>query len=131
MASSKTVTPSTVDPAATSTHILPVPQTSVPTSDSSNAPAPQNLPTTSPISPQSLTHQPLVNTSQPISQTPIALKTRSRTSHLPPLQARSPPAYPLSPTKPISHKPPTKSRATSPPHTSQTILHRSHTILQS
>ena len=130
-ASSKTVTPSTVDPTATSTHIPPVPQTSVSTSTSSNAPAPQNLPTTSPISTQPIIHQPLVNTSQPISQTPIALKTRSRTSQLPPSQARSTPATPLRPTKPISHKPPTKSPATSQPHTSQPILHRSPTILQS
>ena len=130
-ASSKTVTPSTVGLTATSTHISPAPLTSVSTSTSSIAPVPQNLPTTPPIYTQPIIYQPLVNTSQPISQTPIALKTRSRTSHLPPSQARPIPTTPHIPTKPISHKPPTKSPVISQPYISQPILHRSPTILQS
>ena len=127
----KTVTPSTVGTSATSTHMPPAPHTSISSSTSSNAPVPQNLPTTLPTPTQSAIHQPPVNTSQPISHTPIALKTRSRTSQIPPSQATTTLATHLKSTKSIPHRPPSKSPSTSHRHTSQPTSPKSPIILQS
>ena len=109
----------------------PAPHTSISSSTSSNAPVPQNLPTTSSTPTQPAIHQPPVNTSQPISLTPIALKTRSRTSQIPPSQATTTLATYLKSTKSIPHRPPSKSPATPQRHTSQPTSHKSPLILQS